>query len=211
VSDQPTCRIVVLASGAGSNLAALLDAHTDAHWGGQIVAVGSDVPECGALRLARAAGVPDFALRVRDFPQRAQWDVALASAVAKYEPDLIVSAGFMRILGDAFLAQWEGKIINTHPALLPAFPGANPVRDTLAYGVKVTGVTVHLVDRGVDTGPIIAQRVVEVQDGATQDELHERIKTIERQLLVEVVGSMARDGWRAQGRYVNLNSPVSVE
>ena len=211
MSDQPTCRIVVLASGAGSNLAALLEAHTNPNWGGQIVAVGSDVPGCGALGLAEQVDVPAFCLEIKDFPDRAQWDVALANAAAAYEPDLIVSAGFMRILGDEFLAQWEGKIINTHPALLPAFPGAHGVRDALEHGVKVTGVTVHLVDRGVDTGPIIAQRVVGVEDGDTQETLHERIKVVERRLLVEVVGAMARAGWRAEGRTVKLNSPVSVE
>ena len=192
-------------------MAALLAAHTNPEWGGQIVGVGSDVPDCGALDLAAQAGVPAFGLELKDFPDRAQWDVALANAVGQYEPDLIVSAGFMRILGDEFLAQWEGKIVNTHPALLPSFPGAHGVRDALAYGVKVTGVTVHLVDSGVDTGPIIAQRVVAVRDGDTQEALHERIKVVERQLLVEVVGSMARAGWRSEGRNVSLNSPVSVE
>jgi len=211
VSDQPTCRIVVLASGSGSNLAALLDAHAAPQWGAQIVAVGSDVPGCGALDRATAAGVPTFALSLKDYPHRAQWDVALAQAIGEYEPDIVVCAGFMRILGDETLAQWEGKIINTHPALLPSFPGANPVRDTLAYGVKVTGVTVHLVDRGVDTGPIIAQRVIPVGDNETQEELHERIKVVERQLVVDVVGSMARSGWRADGRHVTLNSPVAIE
>lgn len=211
MSDHRTCRIVVLASGAGSNLAALLDANTDQTWGGQIVAVGSDVPDCGALTLARDANVPAFALPLQDFSDRAQWDIALAKAVGDYAPDLIVSAGFMRILGDEFLTQWEGKIINTHPALLPSFPGAHGVRDALAYGVKVTGVTVHLVDRGVDTGPILAQRAVAVRDDDTQEELHERIKIVERQLLVEVVGSMARDGWQVEGRSARLNAARSFE
>jgi len=211
VSDHRTCRIVVLASGAGSNLAALMEAAANPKWGAQIVGVGSDVPGCGAIQLAQQASVPTFALSLQDFPDRAQWDVALANEVAKYEPDLVVSAGFMRILGDEFLVQWQGKTINTHPALLPSFPGAHGVRDALAYGVKVTGVTVHLVDRGVDTGPIIAQRVVAVRESDTQSELHERIKVVERQLLIDVVGSMARDGWHADGRNVFLNSPVSVE
>lgn len=211
MSDHPTCRIVVLASGAGSNLAALLEANANPEWGGKIVGVGSDVPDCGALQLAQDAKVPTFALSIPDFPDRAQWNTALSDAVAAHEPDLVVSAGFMRILGSEFLEAWQDKTVNTHPALLPAFPGANGVRDALAYGVKITGVTVHLVDRGVDTGPIIAQRAVEVLPEDTQEELHERIKVVERRLLVEVVGAMARSGWNVDGRQVFLNSPISVD
>lgn len=211
MSDHSTCRIVVLASGAGSNLAALLEANQNSSWGGEIVAVGSDVPECGALQLAKDAHIPGFAHEINGFSTRAQWNIALAESVAEHAPDLVVSAGFMRILGDEFLARWEGKTVNTHPALLPSFPGANGVRDALEYGVKVTGVTVHLVDRGVDTGPIIAQRAVEVLPGDTQQTLHERIKVVERRLLVAVIGSMARTGWSVAGRHVTLNSPISVE
>ncbi|KIX77737.1 phosphoribosylglycinamide formyltransferase, partial [Streptomyces sp. MBRL 601] len=157
------------------------------------------------LERAERAGIPSFVCRVKDHPDRAAWDRALTEAVAAYEPDLVVSAGFMKILGKEFLARFGRRVVNTHPALLPSFPGAHGVRDALAYGVKVTGCTVHLVDDGVDTGPIIAQGVVEVvEDDSAEGEaaLHERIKDVERTLLVEVVGRLARNGHRIEGRKV---------
>jgi len=207
---DPT-RIVVLASGGGSNLAAMLAAHSSGQWGGRVVAVGSDVPDCGALDLAAEAEVPTFALAPRDFPHRSEWDVALADQVDRFEPDLVVCAGFMRILGDEFLSRWDGRAVNTHPALLPSFPGAHGVRDALAYGVKLTGVTVHLVDGGVDTGPIIAQRAVPVRDDDDESSLHERIKSVERRLIVDVVGTMARSGWQVEDRRVLLNDPLPLD
>jgi phosphoribosylglycinamide formyltransferase 1 len=205
VVDCPA-RLVVLVSGSGTNLQALLDAAADPAWGAQIVAVGADRDDIEGLRRAERAGVPTFVERIADHATREDWDTALTKAIAAHEPDLVVSAGFMRILGPAFLATFGGRCVNTHPALLPSFPGAHGVRDALAHGVQVTGLTVHLVDAGVDTGPIIAQRAVAVLDGDDEATLHERIKVAERALLVEVIGRMARDGFRVDGRRVRLGS-----
>ncbi|MFI6445474.1 phosphoribosylglycinamide formyltransferase [Kitasatospora sp. NPDC050543] len=200
-------RLVVLVSGSGTNLQALIDASADAAYGAEILAVGADREGIAGLERAERAGLPTLVHRVKDYPDRADWDRALTAAIAAYEPDLVVTAGFMKILGPAFVAAFAGRIVNTHPALLPAFPGAHGVADALAYGVKVTGCTVHLVDGGVDTGPIIAQGVVEVTDADHADggdALHERIKTVERQLLVEVVGRLAREGHRIEDRKVRI-------
>jgi phosphoribosylglycinamide formyltransferase-1 len=188
----------VLVSGSGTNLQALLDA------GARIVAVGADREGIGGLERAERAGLPVFVRKVKDYGSREEWDAALTEAVASYEPDLVVSAGFMKIVGKTFLARFGGRFVNTHPALLPSFPGAHGVRDALAYGAKVTGCTVHFVDDGVDTGPVIAQGVVEVRQDDTEEALHERIKEVERKLLVDVVGRMARDGYRIEGRKVLL-------
>ncbi|MEU5028503.1 phosphoribosylglycinamide formyltransferase [Streptomyces milbemycinicus] len=200
-------RLVVLVSGSGTNLQALLDviaAEGASGFGAEVVAVGADRAGIAGLERAERAGIPTFVCRVRDHATRAEWDWALAEATAAYEPDLVVSAGFMKILGQEFLARFGGRCVNTHPALLPSFPGAHGVRDALAYGVKVTGCTVHLVDDGVDTGPIIAQGVVEVRDEDDESALHERIKEVERSLLVEVVGRLARNGCRIEGRKVMI-------
>ncbi|MGW2325369.1 phosphoribosylglycinamide formyltransferase [Streptomyces sp. NPDC001700] len=200
-------RLVVLVSGSGTNLQALLDAIADdgaAAYGAQIVAVGADRRDIAGLERAERAGIPTFVCRVKDYANRAEWDAALAVQTAAFEPDLVVSAGFMKILGKEFLARFGGRCVNTHPALLPSFPGAHGVRDALAYGVKATGCTVHFVDDGVDTGPIIAQGVVEVRDEDDESALHERIKEIERSLLVEVVGRLARHGYRIEGRKVRI-------
>ncbi|OLT53492.1 phosphoribosylglycinamide formyltransferase [Cellulosimicrobium sp. CUA-896] len=194
--------MVVLVSGAGSNLAAILAAHDDPAYGARVVGVVSDKPAAGGLALARDAGVAAVAVEPADFPDRAAWDAAVAQAVDVFRPDLVVLAGFMRILGPAFVGRFAGRTVNTHPALLPSFPGAHGVRDALAYGVKVTGCTVHVVDDGVDTGPIIAQTVVAVEDGDDESSLHERIKVAERALLVETVGRVARGGMRVEGRRV---------
>lgn len=198
-------RLVVLVSGSGSNLQALLDEiatkGADAY-GARIVAVGADRDGIEGLARAERAGVPTFVRRVKDYATREEWDAALAEAVAAHRPDLVVSAGFMKIVGKEFLARYGGRFVNTHPALLPSFPGAHGVREALAYGVKVTGCTVHFVDDGVDTGPIIAQGVVEVRDEDDESALHERIKEVERRLLVEVVGRLARHGHRIEGRKV---------
>jgi phosphoribosylglycinamide formyltransferase 1 len=195
-------RIVVLVSGAGTNLAALLAAHRDASYGARVVGVVTDNPAAGGLELARGAGVPTAVVAPADFPDRAAWDRGLAEAVAVFAPDLVVSAGFMRILGAAFLDRFPSRILNTHPALLPSFPGAHGVRDALAYGVRVTGCTLHVVDAGVDTGPIVAQVAVPVQDGDDEATLHERIKVAERELLVGWVGRIAREGLTIDGRRV---------
>jgi phosphoribosylglycinamide formyltransferase-1 len=199
-----SARLVVLVSGAGTNLQALLDACADPDYGAQVVAVGADRDQIGGLELAERAGTPTFVVRLGDHGTRAEWDAALVDAIATYEPDLVVSAGFMKILGDRFLDRFGGRTLNTHPALLPAFPGAHAVRDALAYGVKVTGCTVHFIDAGVDTGPVIAQETVPVRWHDDEASLHERIKLVERRLLVEVVGRLARDGWTTRGRQVSM-------
>ncbi|CCK27980.1 Methionyl-tRNA formyltransferase [Streptomyces davaonensis JCM 4913] len=198
-------RLVVLVSGSGTNLQALLDAIAETGtegYGAEIVAVGADRDGIEGLARAERAGIPTFVRKVKEYESREAWDAALAEAVAAHEPDLVVSAGFMKIVGKEFLARFGGRFVNTHPALLPSFPGAHGVRDALAYGARVTGCTVHFVDDGVDTGPIIAQGVVEVRDEDDESALHERIKEVERRLLVEVVGRLARNGYRIEGRKV---------
>ncbi|MFJ5261359.1 phosphoribosylglycinamide formyltransferase [Streptomyces sp. NPDC088387] len=198
-------RLVVLVSGSGTNLQALLDAVAEtgvAAYGAEIVAVGADRDGVEGLARAERAGLPTFVRRVKDYGTREEWDAALAEAVGAFEPDLVVSAGFMKIVGKEFLARFGGRCVNTHPALLPSFPGAHGVRDALAYGARVTGCTVHFVDDGVDTGPIIAQGVVEIRDEDDESALHARIKEVERRLLVDVVGRLARNGYRIEGRKV---------
>ncbi|OEV03563.1 phosphoribosylglycinamide formyltransferase [Streptomyces oceani] len=205
--DSRPARLVVLVSGAGTNLQALLDTIAVQHvvgYGAEVVAVGADREDIAGLRRAREAGIPTYVCRLGDHADRAAWDVALTRATEEYEPDLVVSAGFMKIVGAEFLARFQGRFINTHPALLPSFPGAQAVREALAHGVRITGCTVHFVDDGVDTGPIIAQGAVEVRDEDDETALHERIKDVERRLLVEVVGRLARDGYRIEGRKVRI-------
>ncbi|MGD9955386.1 MAG: phosphoribosylglycinamide formyltransferase [Candidatus Nanopelagicales bacterium] len=197
-------RLVVLVSGSGSNLQALLDAATDPRFPADVVAVGADVPDAYGLTRASDVDVPTFVLEPPMYADRAAWTDALADAVASYEPDWVVCAGFMRILGAAFVQRFAGRIVNTHPALLPSFPGAHGVRDAMAYGVKVTGCTVHLVDEGVDTGPILAQAPVAVRADDDEASLHERIKTVERELLVETVAALAAHGCTVTGRKVTI-------
>jgi phosphoribosylglycinamide formyltransferase-1 len=182
-------RVVVLLSGTGSLCAALLDATDDPAYPAEVVAVGADRPAAG-LEHARRRGVPTFVCALGEHPDRAGWDRALAAAIGRFEPDLVVSAGFMKIVGAAVLDAFAGRMVNTHPALLPAFPGAHAVRDALAAGVPVTGSTVHLVDAGVDTGPVLAQHEVPVLPGDDESRLHERIKAVERELLVETVARL---------------------
>jgi phosphoribosylglycinamide formyltransferase-1 len=188
-------RLVVLVSGAGTNLQALLAATQSPDYGATVVAVGADRDGIAALDRAKGADIPTFTVKVPDFETRGAWDDALAEACAAYEPDLIVCAGFMKLVGKSFLARFSGRCLNTHPALLPSFPGMHGVRDALAYGVKVTGCTVFLVDEGVDAGPVLAQVAVPVRDDDDEATLHERIKVAERALLVDTVGRMAREGW----------------
>jgi phosphoribosylglycinamide formyltransferase-1 len=189
---------VVLASGTGSLLRSLLDA-ASGDYPARIVAVGVD-RDCPAVDIAAAASVPSYAVRLRDHPDREAWDAAIAEATALQEPDLIVAAGFMKILGPQFLSHFMGRIINTHPALLPAFPGAHAVPEALEYGVKVTGCSVHLVDAGTDTGPLLAQEAVPVLDDDDEATLHERIKVVERRLLVDVLAAVATRGVTWTGR-----------
>jgi phosphoribosylglycinamide formyltransferase 1 len=192
-------RLVVLVSGEGTNLQALIDACARPDYGATIVAVGADRENIRALDRADGAGIPGFVLKVRDFPAREAWDRALSDACAAYHPDLIVCAGFMKLVGKAFLDRFAGRCLNTHPALLPSFAGMHGVRDALDYGVKVTGCTVFLVDEGVDAGPVLAQACVPVTDDDDEETLHERIKVAERALLVDTVGKMAREGWSVTG------------
>jgi phosphoribosylglycinamide formyltransferase-1 len=194
--------LVVLASGTGSLLASLLDAATG-DYPARVVAVGVD-RDCRAVEIATEASLPTFTVRLADHPDRAAWDAALTAAVAEHAPDLIVSAGFMKILGPQFLTQFCGRILNTHPTLLPAFPGAHGVAEALAYGVKVTGCTVHLVDAGTDTGPILAQQPIPVLDDDDEQTLHERIKVTERRLLVDVVAAVATGGVTWNGRKATI-------
>jgi phosphoribosylglycinamide formyltransferase-1 len=195
-------RLVVLVSGAGTNLQALLDACMDSSYGAAVVAVGADRTGIEGLARAHRAGVPAFTHRLSDHPDRAAWDHALAQSCARYQPDLVISAGFMKLVGQDFLGRFAGRFVNTHPSLLPAFPGMHAVRDALAYGVKVTGCTVFLVDAGTDTGPVVAQATLPVREDDDVASLHERIKVTERALLVDTVGRMVRDGWSVQGRTV---------
>lgn len=197
-------RLVVLVSGAGTNLQALLDACADPGYGAQVVAVGADRSGVPALDRAVRAGVPTFVHRIADYPDRADWDRALTASCAGARPDLIVLAGFMKLVGKDFLAAFGGQVINTHPALLPAFPGMHGVRDALEHGVKLTGCTVFLVDAGTDTGPVLAQAAVPVLDDDDEATLHERVKVTERGLLVETVGRMVRDGWTVTGRKARI-------
>lgn len=192
----------MLASGTGSLLASLLAAAAD-DYPARVVAVGTD-RKCAAVDIAAGAGVPSYTVRLGDHPDRDAWDAALTAATAEHEPDLVVSAGFMKILGGQFLSRFPGRVVNTHPALLPAFPGAHAVPEALAYGVRVTGCTVHLVDSGMDTGPILAQQPVEVLDDDTEETLHERIKVVERRLLVDVLAALATRGVTWTGRKATI-------
>ncbi|HET6753399.1 MAG TPA: phosphoribosylglycinamide formyltransferase [Jiangellaceae bacterium] len=197
-------RLAVLVSGAGSNLQALLEACADPSYGAAVVVVGADRDGIRALDVAAAAGVPSFVERIGDYTARADWDEALTRRIATYDPDLVISAGFLKLVGRAFLARFGDRYVNTHNALLPAFPGIHGPRDALAYGVKVSGATLFFVDDGVDTGPIVAQVAVPVEDDDTEDNLTERIKAAERRQLVEWVGRLVREGWSISGRRVTI-------
>jgi len=195
-------RLVVLVSGSGTLLQALIDACQDPAYGAQVVAVGSDRPDIQGLERAVRAGIPTFIQAVSDHPSRADWDRALTAEVAAYEPDLVISAGFMKLVGAEFLARFQGRMINTHPALLPSFPGIHGPRDALAYGVKITGATVFLIDSGVDSGVILDQRAVAVEEDDTVETLHERIKIVERTMLVAITHQLATRTWRIVDRKV---------
>ena len=196
-------RIVLLASGSGTLTQAVIDAFTGPESADvEIVAIGSDSATAGVLDRAAAADIPTFVVRPKDFSDRAEWNIRLRDTVADLDPDWVVSAGFMRILGADFIAAFDHRIINTHPALLPAFPGAHGVRDALAHGVKVAGGTIHLVDSGVDTGPIITQFAVPVLDGDTEESVHERIKTREREEVVRLLRFLTTHDLTIDGRHV---------
>jgi phosphoribosylglycinamide formyltransferase-1 len=199
-------RLVVLVSGSGTNLQALLDAAADPAYGARVVAVGADRDDIEGLARADRAGIPTFVAKLKEYADRDDWDRALTDAVAGFEPDLVVLAGFMKLVSEDFLARFDGRVVNTHPALSPSFPGTSGPADALAYGVKVTGCTLFVVDGGVDTGPIVAQQAVPVLDDDDVESLHERIKVAERTMLVDAVGRMAREGFRVEDRRVRFGS-----
>ena len=201
---QPA-RLVVLVSGSGTNLQALLDACADPAYGARVVAVGADRDGIEGLARAERAGVPTFVRSLSDFETREGWDASLATVVERFEPDVVVSAGFMKLLSAEFLDRF--LTLNTHPALCPAFPGMHGARDALAYGVRITGATLFGVDGGVDTGPIVAQVAVPVAEDDDVESLHERIKVAERAMLVEWVGRIAREGISVEGRRVRVGRP----
>lgn len=185
-------RLVVLVSGSGTLLQALLDASASGELNATVVAVGADRPGAQGLVRAERAGVATFVHPLAKDGDRAAWDAGLTELVAAHEPDLVVSAGFMKLVGPAFLTRFGGRTINTHPSLLPSFPGTNAPRDALHHGVLLTGATLFLIDSGVDTGRILAQEPVRVLPGDTVEVLHERIKIVERQLLVDTVNELSR-------------------
>ena len=202
-SSDSRSRVVILLSGAGSTAAAVMAAAAG-DYPAEVVAVGSDRADAAGLQIAAEHGIPTFVVSPRDYADRAEWDEALAGAVAAWEPDLVLCAGFMRILGPAVLDTFSPALINSHPSLLPSFPGAHAVVDALAYGVKVSGVTIHIVVADVDTGPIIAQEAVPVLDDDDEATLHERIKQRERLLLVDVVAQLAGKTVQVDNRRVSV-------
>jgi phosphoribosylglycinamide formyltransferase 1 len=204
VPNPSPARLVVLVSGAGTNLQALLDAAEDPAYGARVVAVGADRDDIEGLARADRAGIPTFVRKVDQFTSRDHWDRAMTDTVAAFEPDLVVLAGFMKLVGEEFLDRLGGRVVNTHPALSPSFPGMTGPAEALEYGVKVTGATLFVVDAGVDSGPIVAQTAVPVADDDTVATLHERIKVAERQMLVESVGRMAREGFTITDRKVRF-------
>ena len=179
-------RIIVLASGTGSLFRSLLGSQVSDY----IAALITDVPNCGAVGIAQEAGIPVISVPLTEYSSRVEWDHALLDRVNELEPDLLVTAGFMRILSETFVESYPNRIVNSHPALLPLFPGAHAVRDALAANVTTTGCTIHFVDAGVDTGPIIAQQSIEVQPGESEEHLHERIKVVERELLPRTISKV---------------------
>jgi phosphoribosylglycinamide formyltransferase-1 len=202
MGEALSARVVVLISGTGSNMAALLEASRDPGYGASVVAVGSDRKGTRGIELAEEAGVPTFVVPFRDYTDRSLWNAAMAERISEHRPDLVVSAGFMRILGPAVIGSHPA--VNIHPALLPSFPGAHAVRDALAHGVRITGTTIHFLDEGVDSGPIIDQVAVPVEDDDDESSLHARIKGVERRMLVDTVGRLAREGWTIDGRQVRF-------
>ena len=202
--DPAPARLVVLVSGSGSNLQSLLDATADPAYGARVVAVGADRDGIAGLDRAAAAQVPTFVDSVKAYPSRDDWDAGLTAHVAEYKPDLIISAGFLKLVGAQFLAAFGDRYLNTHNALLPSFPGMHGPRDALAYGVKLAGATLFFVDAGVDTGPIVAQVAVPVLDDDTEETLTERIKEAERRQLVDQIGRLVRLGWTIRDRKVTI-------
>ncbi len=186
-------RVVVLLSGSGTLCQALLDAIDERAVDAEVVAVISDQATAQGLDRARSHGIPAVAHPLPKGADRAAWDAELADLVETFSPDLVASAGFMKLLGEDFLARFGGRTINTHPALLPSFPGMHGPRDALRAGVKVAGATVFVVDAGIDTGRILLQGAVDVLPGDDVDSLHERIKVVERRLLIQAVSEWKKE------------------
>jgi phosphoribosylglycinamide formyltransferase-1 len=205
-SEAAPARVVVLVSGAGTLLQALLDAAEDPAYGAAVVAVGADRDGTGGLERAERAGVPTFVRSIKAFEDRAAWDAEVTEVVAGHQPDIVVLAGFMKLMGASYLPRLGARTVNTHPALSPSFPGMHGAADALDYGVKVTGCTLFVIDDGVDTGPIVEQVAVRVEDDDTVETLHARIKEAEREMLVTSVGRMAREGFRIDGRRVVIGA-----
>jgi phosphoribosylglycinamide formyltransferase-1 len=206
VPTPEPARLVVLVSGAGTNLQALLDACEDPAYGARVVAVGSDREGVEGLARADRAGIPTFVNKLDQYTSRQHWDHALADRVAAFEPHLVVLAGFMRLVGAEYMERLGDLTVNTHPALSPSFPGMQGPADALAYGVKVAGATLFVVDPGVDTGPIVAQVAVPVEDDDDVESPHERITGAERKMVVDNVGRMAREGFTISDRKVRFGS-----
>lgn len=194
-------RIVVLISGSGTNMEALASACEAGEVSGEVVAVVAD-RECLGLRAAEKRDIPTVVLEPSSFGSRDEWSAALRDRVAGLEPDLVVSAGFMRILAPVFVDAFKGALINLHPSLLPAFPGAHGPRDALDYGAKVTGTTIHFIDNEVDHGPIIMQEAVRIEQNDSEDSLHERIKNAEHRLLPRACDLILTGRVRVEGRNV---------
>ncbi len=201
-ANARTKRLVVLVSGTGTLLQALIDATSEPSFGAEIVAVGSDRPGVQGLARAERVGIPTFVHPLSKGADRAEWDRGLTARVGAWQPDLVVAAGFLKLVGADFLAAFGGRTINTHPALLPSFPGIHGPRDAMTYGVKVSGATVFLVDGGVDTGVILAQQAVSVAVDDTVETLHEKIKIVERAMLLEVTHDLVTRDWQVVDRKV---------
>ena len=202
---QPEFRIVVLASGRGTNLQAIIDASESGRLLGKVVALVSDSPDAVALERARRHGIPQVVVDRKSYASKNEFDLGLLEAVRRLSRDLVVLAGFMRLLGRSFLERFPGKVINIHPSLLPAFKGLQAQKQALDYGVKYAGCTVHFVDEGVDTGPIIGQRVVPVLPDDTEDTLAARILVEEHSLLVECINAVLSGRVRTDGRKVTID------
>jgi phosphoribosylglycinamide formyltransferase 1 len=203
-------RMVVLVSGHGTNLQALIDATADPGYSMRVALVVSDRPDAYGLERARRAGIDTAVTRLEDHPDRPSFDRALRDLVAAARPDVVCLAGFMRILGPEFVRAFPNRIVNTHPSLLPAFRGAHAVREALAYGVRVTGCTIHLVDEEVDHGPVLLQAAVPVREGDDEASLHERIKREEHRLLPPVARLVAEGRVRVDGRRVSFDGDVGA-
>jgi phosphoribosylglycinamide formyltransferase 1 len=202
-------RVAVLVSGRGSNLQSLIAAEARGELGAALALVISDRAGVLALDRAERAGIETAVLRIRDYSSREEWDAALAERLRRAEPDIVVTAGFRRVLGASTLTSFAGRILNIHPSLLPAFPGGmHAPADALAHGVKVTGCTVHLADEGVDGGPIVIQRAVEVRDDDDVESLAERILVEEHRALPEAVRLLAEGRIRVDGRRVRILAPA---